>query len=158
MDMEYSGQLYYCVHGQHLGRGTFTGHSLGAAGSSDASCPLVLHATKSLLCLFCSLQCRVYDTFTHRLSFKLIFERMQEMVPFYLNIFLHFSAVSSFPVEIFIDPPQLKPPSPMICPSKQWFCPNDHTDQSNGGYEQKSGECISKHTACNGRCPTPALW
>ena len=45
--LEYSGQLY-CVHGQHLGRGTFTGHSLGA-GSSDASCPLVIHATKSLI-------------------------------------------------------------------------------------------------------------
>ena len=153
--MEYRIQLY-CVHGQRLGRGTFTGHS-PAARSSNASFHWS-HNQWSVLAFCCPLQCRVHDTFTHALTFELIVERTQEMMPCYLNIILHFSAVSSLPVEIFIDPPQLTTPSPLVCPSKQWFCPNDHADQHSGGNEQRSGECISEHSACNGRCPTPALW
>ena len=88
------------------------------------------------------------------------------MMPFCL--FLHFSVVSSVPVEIVIDPHQLTPPSSQSppCPSGQWLCPNVGMDKQNGGngegWEEKenenNGECISEHSACNGKCPTPAIW
>ena len=117
------------------------------------------HTTEvSLSPLFCSLQCLICTKFTH-----CIVDRMWGMGPLFLNIFLPFSVVSSLPVEIFIDPPQLTLLPPLACPSGQWFCPNDRAVQYNGGEGQISeeiekGACISEHTSCNGRCPTPALW
>ena len=87
----------------------------------------------------------------------------------YLNHLL-FCSVSS--VEIFLD--DLHPTSsyPETCPSGQWFCTeqfhpkvgDQQPQQRHGGIgqenveQEKTGKCISEHTACNGMCPSPALW
>ena len=117
----------------------------------------IARTTKSVCCLsfaLCNVECATHS---------LMVDRSWEIMPFYL--FLPFSVVSSLPVEIFIDPPPglTPPPSPLVCPSGQWFCPNDHTDQHIEGHNEKLGEgekgaCISEHTSCNGRCPSPAIW